>query len=173
MGNESSRELRSNREQIQYLRQLSEPHLVVRGHVQQSPSKEIAGGAFLSLASARALFSPLLGVDGGKECSREHRRAMAANPAHARRQYLQPCFFLRRQWRCVLDIEYGDRAADLWGAHEFASATFPDVGRTISCLRALLTLFRRFRGHQEAVGASACRLPFAAHAQNTYHGLYF
>ena len=82
-------------------------------------------------------------------------------------------FVLRRQWRCVLDIEYGDRAADLWGAHEFASATFPDVGRTISCLRALLTLFRRFRGHQEAVGASACRLPIAAHAQNTYHGLYF
>ena len=80
---------------------------------------------------------------------------------------------VRRQWRCVLDIEYGDRAADLWGAHEFASATFPDVGRTISCLRALLTLFRRFRGHREAVGASACRLPFAAHAQNTYHGLYF
>ena len=80
---------------------------------------------------------------------------------------------VRRQWRCVLDIEYGDRAADLWGAHEFASATFPDVGRTSSCLRALLTLFRRYRGHQEAVGASACRLPFAAHAQNTYHGLYF
>ena len=80
---------------------------------------------------------------------------------------------VRRQWRCVLDIEYGDRAADLRGAHEFASATFPDVGRTISCLRALLTLFRCFRGHQEAVGASACRLPFAAHAQNTYHGLYF
>ena len=80
---------------------------------------------------------------------------------------------VRRQWRCVLDIKYGDRAADLRRAHEFASATFPDVGRTISCLRALFTLFRCFRGHQEAVGASACRLPFAAHAQNTYHGLYY
>ena len=66
MGNESSRELRSAREQIQYLRQLSEPHLVVRGHVHQSQSKEIAGGAFLSLALARELFSLLLAVDGGK-----------------------------------------------------------------------------------------------------------
>ena len=75
----------------EFLRQFSEPRLVVRGHVLQSLSVEIAGGAFLSLASARALFSPLLGVDGGKECSREHRRAMAANPAHARRQFLQPC----------------------------------------------------------------------------------
>ena len=65
-GNESSRELRSATELIQYLRQLSEPLLVVRGHVLQSPSIEIVGGAFLSLASARELFSPLLGVDGGK-----------------------------------------------------------------------------------------------------------